>query len=188
MAIGMRQLILIEGMPKYEGINEAKALADALRLMMKGYDRRTTRGLKITQHTAKDKEDFLRWLERKTDFLHISSHGRVENGRTILYLTQGGKITADDIENLQINAKVVFVNACQVSRRDLANAFFKAGEPKRRFYIAPRVDVPFDEAFLVALLFYKKAFLEKRRRLLSALNYVYKLKDVKTNYWIWEGP
>jgi hypothetical protein len=31
----MTQLILLEGLPKYEGINEAKALADALRLMMK---------------------------------------------------------------------------------------------------------------------------------------------------------
>jgi len=49
----MAQLILLEGLPKYEGINEAKALADALRLMMKGYDRRRTRGLKITAHTVK---------------------------------------------------------------------------------------------------------------------------------------
>lgn len=184
----MTQLILLEGLPKYEGINEAKALADALRLMMKGYEGRRTRGLKITPHTAKDKEDFLRWLERKTDFLHISSHGRVEKGHTALYLTQGGKISAEDIENLEIKARVIFVNACQVSRRDLADAFFKAGRPRRRYYIAPRVDVTFDEAFLVALLFYKKAFLEKRPRLFSALKYVYNLKDVKTNYWLWEGP
>jgi hypothetical protein len=35
----------------------------------------------------------------------------------------------------------------------MANAFLEAGNPKRRYYIAPRKDVPFDEAFIVALLF-----------------------------------
>jgi hypothetical protein len=184
----MRRLILLEGLPKYERINEAKALADALHLMMKGYDGRRTRGLKITPHIATDKGDLLQWLERKTDFLHISSHGRVEKGRTTLYITQGGKVTADDIENLQVKAKVVFVNACQASRKDLADAFFKAGKPKQRYFIAPRVDVPFDEAFLIALLFYKRAFLEKRPRLFNSLKYVYNLKDVKTNYWLWQSP
>lgn len=184
----MKRLVLLEGLPKYEGINEAQALADALRLMMKGYDGRKTRGLKIIPHSARNKEDFCRWLERKTDFLHISSHGKVEKGRTTLYITQGGKVTANDIENLHIKAKVVFVNACQTSRKDLANAFFKAGKPKQRYFIASRVDVPFDEAFLIALLFYKRAFLEKRPSLFNSLKYVYNLKDVKTNYWLWEGP
>jgi len=184
----MPRLLLIEGLPKYEGINEAKALAMALRLMIKGYDGRTAKSLKITVHTATSKEDFLQWLQRTTDFLHISSHGKVERGRTTLYITQGGKVTAEDIENLQISAKVVFLNACQVSREDMADAFFKAGNPKRRYYIAPRKDVPFDEAFLVALLFYKRAFLEKRPKLFNAIKYVYNLKDIKTNYWLWTGP
>ncbi|MEM2970402.1 MAG: hypothetical protein QXR63_05660, partial [Candidatus Bathyarchaeia archaeon] len=98
----MRRLLLVEGLPKYEGINEAQVLADALCLMMKGYDKRRTRSLKITPHTATNKEDFLNWLERKTDFLHISSHGRVEKGRTTLYIMQGGKVTAEDIKNLHI--------------------------------------------------------------------------------------
>jgi hypothetical protein len=48
----MRRLLLIEGIHKYEKINEAQSLANALRLMMKGYDGRKTRGLKITTHTA----------------------------------------------------------------------------------------------------------------------------------------
>jgi hypothetical protein len=184
----MRRLLLVEGLPKYEGINEAQVLADALYLMMKGYDKRRTKSLKITPHTATNKEDFLKWLERKTDFLHISSHGRVEKGRTTLYIMQGGKVTAEDIKNFRIKAKVIFVNACQASRKDLANAFFKAGNPKKRYFIAPRVDVPFDEAFLISLLFYKRAFLEKRPSLFNSLKYVYNLKDVKTNYWLWEGP
>ena len=184
----MRKLLLIEGIHKYERINEAQALANALRLMMKGYDGRRTRGLQIITHTAKNKEDFLKWLEHKTDFLHISSHGRVENDRTTLHITQGGKVTADNIEKLNIKAKVVFINACQASRKDLANAFFKAGNPKKRYFIAPRVDVPFDEAFLISLLFYKRAFLEKRPSLFNSLKYVCNLKDVKTNYWLCEGP
>lgn len=184
----MRTLLLIEGIHKYERINEAQALANALRLMMKGYDGRRTRGLQIITHTAKNKKDFLKWLERKTDFLHISSHGRVENGRTVLHITQGGKVTSEDIERLHIKAKVIFVNACEASHKDLANAFFKAGKHRRRYFIAPKVEVPFDEAFIIALLFYKRAFLEKRSRLINSLKYAYNLKDVKTNYWLWEGP
>ena len=62
-----------------------------------------------------------------------------------------------------------------------------------RYYIAPRVEVPFDEAFLVALLFYKKAFLDttanqKHDRTFSALKYAFRLKDIKTNYWLYENP
>lgn len=181
----MLKLTLLEGLPKYEGVNEAKALASALRIMMKGYDQRKVKNLKISAHRAIDKEDFLKWLSRKTDFLHISSHGKVEKGRTVLHITQGGKITAEDIENLPIKAKVIFLNACQVSRDDMADAFFKAGKPNCRYYLAPRKDVPFDEAFIVALLFYKRAFLEKRPKLYSALKYVYNLKDIRTNYWLW---
>lgn len=116
----------------------------------------------------------------------ITRQGGERSHHTLL--NTRGKITAEDIEIRQVKSKVIFMNACQVSRRDLADAFFKAGKPQRRYYIAPRVDVTFNEAFLVALLFYKKAFLEKRPRLFSALKYVYNLKDVKTNYWLWEGP
>jgi len=181
----MLKLILVEGLPKYEGVNEAKALASALRVMKKGYDQRKVRNLRIIAHRAKDKDDFLQWLQRQTDFLHISSHGKVEKGRTTLYITQGGKVTAEDIENLQIKAKVIFINACQTSREDMANAFFKAGKPVCRHYIAPQKDAPFQEAFLTALLFYKRAFLEKRPKLFSALNYAYRLKDIKTKYWFW---
>ena len=184
----MPRLLLVEGLPKYEGINEAEALATALRIMIKGYDRRTTKSLKIITHTATNKEDFLKWLQHTTDFLHISSHGKFENNHTTLYITNGGKVTAEDIKNLNIKAKVIFLNACQVSRDDMANAFLKAGNPKRRYYIAPRKDVPFDEAFIVALLFYKRAFLDRRPKLFSALKYVYNLKDIKTNYWLWKVP
>jgi len=181
----MLRLTLIEGLPKYEGINEAKSLATALRIMKRGYDQRRVKNLRITAHMAKDKNDFLRWLQRQTEFLHISSHGRFKKGHTVLNITQGGKVTAEDIEELKIKAKLVFLNACQVSREDMADAFFRAGKPRCQYYIAPKKDVPFHEAFIVALLFYKRAFLEKRPKLFSALNYVYNLKDIKTTYWFW---
>jgi hypothetical protein len=147
-----------------------------------------------------NKEDFLNWLQSETDFLHISSHGKYENGVTTLHLTQGGKVTAKDIWNesdedksLNIKARVVLVNACETSYKDLREAFFKAGRRRLRYYIAPRVEVPFDEAFFVALLFYKKAFLdscarEKRDRIGRSLRYTYNLKDVKTNYLMYKNP
>jgi hypothetical protein len=70
----------------------------------------------------------------------------------------------------------------------MANAILKAGNPKRRYYITPRKDVPFDEAFIIALLFYKRAFLDRRPKLFSALKYVYNLKAIRTNYWLWKVP
>lgn len=184
----MPTLTIVEGLPKYEKANEADALSFALKLMIKACDGRRARNLKIITHTATNKEDFLRWLERETDFLHISCHGNFKKDRTTLYITQGGTVTAKDIEKRRINAKVILLNACQVSRKDMADAFFKAGNPKRRYYIAPRKDVPFDEAFIVALLFYRRAFIEKRYKLFTALKYVYNLKDIRTNYWFWTGP
>ena len=184
----MPKLILIEGLRKYEGISEVDALSNALQLMKKSCDGRRARHLKIIPHRAKNKKDFIRWLQKETDFLHISAHGERENGITTLKITQRSKITPDQIKKLTINARVVFVNACQQAHADMANAFLTAGKPKIQYYIAPKVDVPFDEAFIVALLFYKKAFIEKRKRLSYALKYVYKLKDIRTNYWYWESP
>jgi len=45
------KLVLLEGLPKYEGINEAKTLKQGLKLMMKGYDGRRVRGKKIVERT-----------------------------------------------------------------------------------------------------------------------------------------
>jgi hypothetical protein len=195
------KLVLLEGLPKYEGINEAKTLKQGLKLMMKAYDLRRTRVKKIKEHTAGNKQDFLNWLQKDTDFLHVSCHGSHDTGNTVLSITQGGTVTSEDIwrtektkiTSLNIKAKVVFMNACETSCKDLREAFFKAGKKSLRYYIAPRVEVPFDEAFIVALLFYKKAFLDtkanqKQDRTFSALKYAFRLKDVKTNYWLYQNP
>jgi len=189
----MPKIILIEGLPKYERVNEAKSIADALEVMKKSCDGRKTRHLEILPHRAESKADFIKWLEKETNFLHISAHGDRENNETVLKITRGSTITSQEIKDLNIRAKVIFVNACQQSRKDMADAFLEAGKPRYRYYIAPRVDVPFDEAFIVALLFYKKAFLGKafkkrRNQLFNVLNYVYGLKDIKTSYWLWQVP
>lgn len=194
------KLVLLEGLPKYEGINEAKTLKQGLKLIMKGYDRRRIRSKIIKDHTATNKDDFLQWLQRDTYFLHVSCHGERKKGITRLYITQGGWVTAKDIWNksdkakcLKINARVVMVNACETSSKDMREAFFEAGKHRLRYYIAPHEDVPFDEAFLVALLFYKKAFLDtfaKRKydMIFRSLKYAYNLKDLRTNYWLYPNP
>jgi len=195
------KLVLLGGLPKYEGINEAKTLKQGLKLMMKAYDQRRIRVKEIKEHTAETKQDFLNWLQKDTDFLHVSCHGSHDTGNTVLSITQGGNVTSEDIwrteknkiTTLNIKAKVVFMNACGTSCKDLREAFFKSGKKTLRYYIAPRVEVPFDEAFLVALLFYKKAFLDatanqKHDRTFSALKYAFRLKDIKTNYWLYENP
>jgi len=189
----MPKIILIEGLPKYERVNEAKSIAEALEVMKKSCDGRRARHLEIIPHTVESKADFINWLEKETDFLHVSAHGKRKKGKTVLKITRGSIITSEEIEKLNIKAKVIFVSACQQSRKDMADAFLKAGKPKYRYYIAPRVDVPFDEAFIVALLFYKKAFLgkaseKKRNHFYNALNYVYSLKDIKTRYRLLQVP
>jgi len=63
------KLVLLEGLPKYEGINEAKTLKQGLKLMMKAYDQRRIRVKEIKEHTAETKQDFLNWLQKDTDFL-----------------------------------------------------------------------------------------------------------------------
>jgi hypothetical protein len=40
--------------------------------------------------------------------------------------TNGGTVTAEDIKNLKL-----FLNACQVSRGDMANAFLEAGKSQK---------------------------------------------------------
>lgn len=184
-------LTLVEGLPKYEGVNEAVAISDALNIMRKSVDGRRDRYLRIYPNTANKKSHFLKLLECKTDFLHISSHGSRIEGKTFLDITKSGKVSADDIRELDIKAKIIFLNACQTSRKDMANAFFKAGTYPFRYFIAPFKEIPFDEAFVVALLFYWKAFLKgvplkNTKKLFDALEYAYKLKDISTNFFFWE--
>lgn len=86
----MIKLILLEGLPKYEGVNEAQALAYSLRLMTRAYGKTTQRSLGIKPHTATDKQDFTKWLGKDTDFLHISAHGGIKRHRSYLEITGGG--------------------------------------------------------------------------------------------------
>jgi len=64
------KLVLLEGLPKYERVNEAKTLKQGLKLMMNGYDRRRSRVKEVIEHTAENKEDFLNWLQSDTDLKH----------------------------------------------------------------------------------------------------------------------
>jgi hypothetical protein len=185
------KLTLVEGLPKYDGIDEANAIADALNIMKKGLGDPNSKKLLINSIRANTKKEFTKALEKQTDFLHISSHGeRDKVNTTYLYVTNGGCIYPQDIEELKVKAKVVFLNACLTSRKDMANAFLNANDPEFRFFIAPRNEVTFDEAFLVSLLFYRNAFLktinfQSGRAVFKALNKVYKLGDIKTKYSLW---
>ena len=187
----MTKLTLVEGLPKYDGINEANAIADALNIMKKGLGVKRYKILHVNSIRANTKQEFTKGLEKNTDFLHISSHGeRDKDNTTYLYVTNGGCIYPHNIKELKIKAKVVFLNACLTSKRDMANAFLEANNPSFRFFIAPRNDVTFDEAFIVSLLFYRNAFLNSidfssGKAVFKALNKVYKLGDIRTKYSFW---
>jgi hypothetical protein len=189
----MPRLRLIEGLPKYEKIDEAKAIADALNIMKKGIDGRRSRHLKIFSTRANTKQEFLKHLKRDTEFLHISSHGdRDKNNNTFLYITKKARIYPEDIKDLDIKAKIIFLNACLTSKKDMAIAFLDAGNPKFRFFIAPKRVVPFDESFMISLLFYRNAFLHRinlneELQVFKALQKVYSIQDIKTNYDFWSS-
>jgi hypothetical protein len=189
----MPRLRLIEGLPKYEKIDEAKAIADALNIMKKGIDGRRSRYLKIFSNRANSKQEFLKHLERDTEFLHISSHGdRDKNNNTFLYITKKARIYPEEIKDLKIKAKIILLNACLTSKKDMAIAFLDAGNPKFRFFIAPKRAVSFNESFIISLLFYRNAFLKrinlnKELQVFKALQKVYSLKDIKTNYDFWSS-
>lgn len=183
-------LTLVEGLPKYEGINEAYAISDSLNIMRKSIDGRRNRHLRICPHTTENKDHFLSLLESKTDFLHISSHGSRIDGKTVFDIAYGGQVTADDIKERTISAKVIFVSACLAAREDMAKAFLEKSKTKHRYFIAPFKEVGFDEAFVVALLFYWQAFLkgipiDNSKKIFQALEYACKTKGVSTNYFFW---
>ena len=187
----MTRLTLVEGLPKYDGIDEANAIADALNIMKKGLGHEKSKKLYINSIRAHTKTEFTNSLEKRTDFLHISSHGeRNKENTTYLYVMNGGCVYPEDIEKLRIKAKVVFLNACLTSKMDMANAFLEANKPNYRYFIAPKNEVTFDEAFLVSLLFYRNAFLHNidfssSRSIFRALSKIYKIGNIKTRYSLW---
>jgi hypothetical protein len=192
----MPTLVLVGGMPRYQQVNEVEALMKALKLMKQSWGANIARSLHIKLHVAEDKEDFLRWLEKQTDFLHISCHGESRNGVTELYVMRAGTVSLQEIEGRNIQAKVVFINACQASRKKLAEAFLvTAGKRRHMYLVAPFNDVYFDEAFLASLFFYKREFIERsshlnqtveRKSLNQTVEYINNLLGTTTTYRIWE--
>lgn len=92
-------------------------------------------------------------------------------------------VAAEDIRGLDIKAEIVFVNACETYKRDLVNAFLTAGKPKKRVYIAPKNEVKFHDAYLIALLFWKRLMLDCKTPWRALAHYAYRLPDFKANYW-----
>ena len=195
----MKRLLIIETIPDRHGASEGIALKQALEIMKKSWDGRTTRQLKIDVEQAFTKKSFLSKIEEETDFLHISAHGKKEKtgDRHILLVGKTGKeVTPDDVKKRNPKAACIFVSACCAGYNDLASSFFCNG--RKGFYLAPVSKPPFDEAFLVALQFHRGAFLEefagkgvnvgKERVGKRTRNLVAELKSVKRKYGYFEFP
>lgn len=179
------KLLLIEGLPRYEGVSECKALYQSLLLFQKDMDRRKLRRPLSSQppFRIKSKSKFLDLLQNsKSEYIHISAHGDHKNSTTWIEMPRG-KVYSNEIASLKIHAKVVFVSACKTWRKDLANAFIEASSRRKKCYIAPKNEVSYADALLFALLFYKKLLIEKCKRIGMAFNYAYSLPGMKGNYW-----
>lgn len=180
----MPKLLLVEGLPQYDRVNEAKLIHETFGIVKKGYDGRRARYVTTSFHQPATKKDFLELLEEDYDYIHISAHGeKICGGKGVIYVRNRGVIKAKDLLGLDIKAKVIFVNSCKAYIRDLKYAFLAAGSPKDRVYIAPKNDVYFDEAYLIALLFWKRIMLDKKDSWQSLANYAYKLPGFRANFW-----
>lgn len=180
----MPNLLFVEGLPQYENVNEAELLDQTFSVLKKGCDGRRARWLNTVFKQPATKDDFLSLLEGDYDYIHISAHGeRTGKGKSVIYVRNRGIVTAKDIHKLKIKADVVFSNACETYEEDLIAAFLAAGTPKRRIFIAPKNCVNFDEAYIIALLFWKRLTLDKRTPWRSLSQYAYKLPGFRANFW-----
>jgi len=155
------KLLLIEGLPQYERVNEEELIHMTLQILKKDCDKRIGRHVTTVYHEPKTKYEFLELLEEDCRYLHISAHGEKDKeDKGVIYVRSHGTVTAEDIISLDIRAEVIFANACEAYNKDLLNAFLVAGRPKKRVYIAPKNEVDFGEAYLIALLFWKRLILD----------------------------
>jgi hypothetical protein len=180
----MPNLLLVEALPQSERVSEVAVLAQALEVLRRGGDQRRARAVSVRSAYPRTKVEFLRAIRRPCDFLHISAHGRQDRDRTQIFLRGGGTLTPEDLTNTTLRASTVFVNACGALGDDLERAFITATHRAPAYYIAPRGDTWFDDALLVALLFYKAVLFDGKRPAV-ALHYPYRLRDLKADYrWV----
>jgi len=179
------KLLLIEGLPKKENCSECMAIYQSMLIFQRGMDRRKLKRPLTNRPPFRipDKSTFLTKLQNaRSEYIHISAHGDYKDGKTWIELPKG-KVYSDEIADIKISAKIVFVNACKTWRKDLVNAFSKATTRRKSYYIAPKNDVEYDDALLFALLLYKKLLIEGCKRIGVAFNYAYSLPGMKGNYW-----
>lgn len=185
----MPKLLLIEGLPQYDKVTEAKLIDETFSILKKGIDGRRARHIATSFEQPKTKDEFLSLLEDDYDYIHISAHGeKIERGKGVIYVKNRGIVKAEHIHELNIKAKVILVNACETYQKDLIEAFLASGNPKSRVYIAPKNTVNFDEAYLIALLFWKCLMLDQKTAWQSLAHYAYKLPGFKANFWYKEKP
>ena len=163
----MKTLLVIETIPD-RSASEGKALKQALEIMKRGWDGRTSRHLRIIVKKAFTKKEFCSLLQKDTEYLHVSAHGLVAKGerknRHMLIIGREIEVEPDEIRKWKPKARHVFISACSTGYKDLASAFFDFDKKKKGTFLAPVREPYFDEAFLIALQFHRGAFLEGSMR------------------------
>lgn len=177
----MPTLLLVEALPKSEGVSEVAVLGDALEVLRRGSDQRRAKHVGIKTAFPRTKTEFLHAVQRSCDYLHISAHGQEDAQGSCIFVRGGGIVTESDLDGVTIQASTVFVNACDAMGDDLCQAFIRATARQPAHYIAPNGDATFDEALLVALLFYKALLFDGKRPAI-ALHYPYQRLGFTADY------
>jgi hypothetical protein len=139
------KLLIIEGIPKSEKLNESLVLSNFLRM---------TQPERVKARRVTSKTEFLNYLRRKTDlakfrYVHISAHGDPDNSRFEL---PSGFVSPEEFPVSCFKGKVVTISACSTSRVDFVDPFMDRTGAKH--VIAPIYDVAFIDAAVWYINFY----------------------------------
>lgn len=165
-----RVLIIDTTSPSREHKSESNHLYELLRI----YD--WNKAIKSNPVYVKSKEKFLRVLgDAKERYVHVSAHGSAhdEEGNPTETRIQAGiwlelkprDIYKEDKEGItrlwpKVGHKpyIIVAAACEVGRKDLATAFWKAG---CKYFVAPLHDVPWISSAIFNTLFYNYLLVER---------------------------
>ena len=157
-----RSLLILDCTAKKENRSEGKLVFELMRIL--DYDRRINVQGPIV---VRKKSEFGKSLEKAEAYsIHISSHGYYDEKGSYFALPFGGKVYASDLEGLWKDRlkgkipKLIALSACYTGRRDLIEAFSRAG---CRYCIAPSKDPWWHNAALFWSKFYTVLFLERRK-------------------------
>lgn len=176
------RVLLIELMDPKDGVEECAALAASLQVMSRGVDGRKSRHLTIDLVRPPTKQAFFRALQSRGEFIHVSGHGYDGDDDHTEIKVGDVYVTANELGHLDISATAVFLNVCDGFDPALERAFGRASTKRPFYFIAPKGQVLYHDALIVALLAIRQ-FAFQGRTPARALTDARRFPGIESDYW-----